>query len=520
MSAVHQELRPWVATSSVADVLVRAASLWPETEALVFPGSRQTFAEVLDAAVRLAQGLRGLGIQRGERVGIFMVNSPDAVAAFFACSLLGSPAVMINARFKSHELQHVLTDSGTVAVLTCKRIADHTDFEAVVAEARPPSVRDVVVVGRDRLEPTDEDVQAVRETLRLRDEVLMLYTSGTTAAPKGCPLTNESVVRTAGAAAERWQLTNADRFWNPLPLYHIGGVFPLVAMFLAGARFVSQAHFVPEEALGLLTAEEITFAYPTFPAITRNLVGHPDFAMTDVSSVRLILDTGPPEGLADTESHFPNGSVITLYGMTEAGGGVAFSDLDDPPEKRLSTAGRPLRGTEVRIVEPGSEADLPAGRPGEILVRSPGVFDGYHNAPDATAAALRDGWLHTGDLGVLDEDGRLTYIARLKDMLKVGGENVAAAEIEAYLATHPAVKIAQVVGVPDPRYEEVPAAFIELREGHDLDEEAVVAFCKGRIASFKIPRHVRFVTAWPMSASKIQKFPLRDSLLAELGLGG
>jgi fatty-acyl-CoA synthase len=245
-------------------------------------------------------------------------------------------------------------------------------------------------------------------------------------------------------------------------------------------------------------------------------VNHPDFARFDLSAIRLVLDTGSPEALAETQARLPGAAVITLYGMTEAGGGVAFSHPDEPPQTRLTTAGRPVRGTEVRIVEPGTDDDLPAGERGEIVVRSPGVFAGYHRAPEATSAVLRDGWLHTGDLGVLDDEGRLTYIARLKDMLKVGGENVAAAEVEAYLGTHPAVKIAQVVGVPDDRYEEVPAAFIELHSGCELDEDAIIRYCKGRIASFKIPRHVRFVTSWPMSASKIQKYLLRRSILAEL----
>jgi acyl-CoA synthetase (AMP-forming)/AMP-acid ligase II len=511
----------WLEVAPVPDLLVRAAASWPSSAALIFPNSRQTYSELKDASFSYARSLLRLGVARGERVAIFMPNCPAGVAAFLGCTLIGSPAVLINARFKSHELEHVLSDSGAVLVLTCERIREYTDFEVVVTEALvagTSSVRDVVVLGRDAFEQADADVDAIRETVRLRDEALMLYTSGTTAAPKGCPLTHESIVRRAMAAAERWELTSADRFWNPLPLYHIGGVFPFIAMLSLGARFVSQAHFVPEEALELLAAEEVTFAYPTFPAITRNLIAHPDFARTDVSSVRLVLDTGSPDGLAETESRFPNATVITLYGMTEAGGGVAFSHLDDPPEKRLSSAGRPLRGTEVRIVEPGTDADVPAGRRGEILVRSPGVFDGYHNAPEATAATLREGWLRTGDLGVLDEDGRLTYVGRLKEMLKVGGENVAAAEIEAYLATHPAVKIAQVVGVPDAKYHEVAAAFVELVAGFDIDEEEIVGYCKGRIASFKVPRYVRFVKEWPMSASKIQKYRLRDAFCAELEL--
>ena len=178
----------------------------------------------------------------------------------------------------------------------------------------------------------------------------------------------------------------------------------------------------------------------------------------------------------------------------------------------------PVPGHEVRIVDPETDDELPVGERGEITVRGPGLFERYHNDPEKTAEAMRGGWFHTGDLGCVDAAGRLTFLGRLKDMLKVGGENVAAVEIEAYLVTHPAVKIAQVVGVPDARYVEVPAAFVELVDGADATEEELIDYCRGTIASFKVPRHVRFVTEWPMSATKIQKFQLREDLLAELGL--
>jgi acyl-CoA synthetase (AMP-forming)/AMP-acid ligase II len=206
--------------------------------------------------------------------------------------------------------------------------------------------------------------------------------------------------------------------------------------------------------------------------------------------------------------------------MTETSGGVTWGAPTDDEETRITTGGHPLAGTEVRVVDPETDEDLPPGTPGEILVRGPGLFERYHNDPEKTAEAMRGGWFHTGDRGRLDAEGRLTFMGRLKDVLKVGGENVGALEIEAFLGTHPAVKIAAVVGVPDARYDEVPAAFVELVQGERLAEEELVAFCAGRIASFKVPRHVRFVTAdeWPMSASKIQKYRLRDRLLAELGL--
>jgi fatty-acyl-CoA synthase len=523
---------PWVATPTVGDVLVRAAHLWPEAEALVFPESRQTFSELLHTSVDCARSLAGIEVRRGESVGILMPNSPDCIAALFACAFLGARVVMINARYKSYELAHVLADSGVVAVLTTDRTADYTDFAALLREAmaeRPTDVRKLVLLGADAegflgreefvaaaAPVTAEQVHAIRQTVRLSDVAVILYTSGTTASPKGCLLSHESLVRTAMAAAERWQLTPTDRFWDPLPMFHIGGIFPLLAMYSAGVCFVSQTHFTADEGLDLLANEAITYAYPVFPPITQPLISHPAFGETDLAAIRLVADAGPPESLANTQAHFPQAAVITLYGMTEAGGAVSFGRPDETAEERLQTCGKPLRGMEVRIVEPETDVDLPVSVRGEILVRGPGMFSGYHNAPELSAERLRDGWLHTGDLGVLDENDRLTYVGRLKDMIKVGGENVAALEIEAYLITHPSVKIAQVVGVPDERYDEVPAAFIELNPGAEVSESDIIDYCRGRIASFKVPRHVRFVREWPMSSTKIQKYRLRESIIAEL----
>jgi acyl-CoA synthetase (AMP-forming)/AMP-acid ligase II len=244
---------------------------------------------------------------------------------------------------------------------------------------------------------------------------------------------------------------------------------------------------------------------------------HPDFATTDLSSVRGLLDTGPPESLREVEERFGITSV-TSYGLTEAGGVAAFGHLDDPPGKRHSTGGRPFRGIEVRIVDPETEQDLPPGEIGSVLVRGVGLFEGYHKDEQHTSLAMTGGWLHTGDLGRVDEDGRVSYGGRSKDMLKVGGENVSALEVEAYLCTHPAVKVVAVVGVPDEKYAEVPAAFVECVPGSAPSEEELIAFCKGQIATFKVPRYVRFVHEWPLSATKIQKYRLRDTLLDELGL--
>jgi acyl-CoA synthetase (AMP-forming)/AMP-acid ligase II len=330
-------------------------------------------------------------------------------------------------------------------------------------------------------------------------------------------ISHEALVRTAISVAGRFGLTAAERFWDPLPFFHMAGMLQLTATLQAGGAFLTMTHFEPGEALRQMAAERATFIFPCFPTITRSLIHHPDFAATDLSSVRGLLDTGPPESLREVEERFGISSV-TSYGLTEAGGVAAFGHLDDPPDKRHSTGGRPFRGIEIRIVDPETEQDLPPGEIGSVLVRGVGLFEGYYKDEEHTNLAMTGGWLHTGDLGRMDEDGRVSYGGRSKDMLKVGGENVSALEVEAYLGSHPAVKVVAVVGVPDEKYAEVPAAFVECVPGSAASEEELIAFCKGQIATFKVPRYVRFVDEWPLSATKIQKYRLRDSLLTELGL--
>ncbi len=525
----------WVEVSPIGDLLVRAASRWPDKEAVVFPEERRTYADMLSAAERSARSLLGLGVQPGDRVGILMPNCFDFLDTQLACALLGASAVLINIRFRTHELTYVLRDSDMVAVATNDLISERVDLAALLTEAaadRPSRLEHLITLGdsspvgfvdRAGYARAGEGVPATevhraRDRVRLRDEAMMMYTSGTTADPKGCVMTHEALVRTGTAAGERWGLTHDDRFWNALPMFHMSQVFPLLAHMHVGATVVTCTHFEAGEALRQIEEERITYAFPTFPIITQALIHHPDFDRTDLSTIRLVNDTGPPETLRAVQERFAPAPVVTLFGMTETCGGVSWSAPEDPLEKRMTTGGLPLRGTQVRIVDPETDEAVPVGERGEITVRSPGLFERYNNDPEKTAAAMRGGWFHSGDLGKVDEDGRVTFLGRLKDMLKVGGENVAAIEIEAYLATHPAVKIAQVVGVPDERYVEVPGAFVELADGQNVSEAELIEFCQGRIARFKIPRYVRFVTEWPMSASKVQKFRLRDRLLDELGL--
>ena len=538
-------MRDWIDVTTTGDLLLASAERWPDGTAVAFPGRRATYAELAGGAWRVARGLHALGVRRGDHVGVLMPNCIEFVEAFFGIGLLGAVACLVNARYKVEELGFVIEHADHVVLLTTDLAAEHVDYPALLAAALPglaasnpaaprleaaPRLRSVVSLGRAGaagiLGPEEfavladgvsqEEVEPRSAAVRVRDVGLMLYTSGTTARPKGCLSTHEALVRGSRAAARRWRVTRADRTWTPLPLFHHGALQPLLYTLDAGGTFCSMTHFDPSAALRQIAEERPTLALPTFLTLTLDLVHHPDFASTDTSSLRAMLNIGEPETLRRVQEAFPTAAQCQGTGLTEGGGQLAYGDPEAPLEQRLHAIGRPHPGIEVRIVgEQGNE--LPAGRPGELLVRSFTLFERYHKDGEATAAALdRDGWLHTGDLYGLDEQGWLVFHGRIKEMLKVGGENVAPAEIEAFALEHPAVRLAQAVGVPDRRLGEVPALFVELHDGATLTEDELIAFFRGRIASYRVPRHVRIVEEWPMSATKIQRFRLRDALVEEL----
>lgn len=531
----------------LGDLPVRAGQLWPHAEAIVVDDDRRTFAEVDAEAESAARSLRALGVGPGETVAIFMANAIEYPMLVLGTARLGAIPLLLNARYRGDELGYVLADAEPTVLVTSPPVGDHVDFLERIREALPslrtatdpreldltevPTLRSIVVAGDsegpvvDRLtfaklgtEVGDDEVEELRRQVAIRDVGMMMYTSGTTARPKGCVMSHEMVVRNCIAAGRhRFLLTTEDRMWDPLPMFHMSAILPLIACMDAGALFVSSAHFDAGASLRVLERERITYGFFSFQTIVQALVDHPDFASTDLSALRAFNTVGPPETLRRAQSHFPQAIQITAYGSTETGGVNCFNELSDTAEQRTTTSGRPFPGIRIRAVDPATETTCAPGERGELRVKGYSLLEHYHNDPERTAEAFDDdGWFRTGDLGSVGPDGRVTYVGRLKDMLKVGGENVAAAEIEALVETHPAVAICQVVGVPDMRLDEVPAAFVQLRPGHTTDEAEVIEHCRGRIASFKVPRYVRTVDEWPMSATKIQKFRLREQLEQEL----
>lgn len=520
--------------ATLGDLLVRAADERPERDALILPRQRCTYSELGTGALRVARSLSALGVGAGDHVGILIPNCVEYAETLFGIVLLGAVAVPLNARHKAAEIGYIVSNAELVALVTSRHEDDPVDFPALLADAlggQPsPALRHVVLArgaategimgaaefaaAGDRIDA--DAVEAARRSVRVRDPALIIYTSGTTANPKGCVLSHEAVTRgPVERARHRLAAGGKDVTWGAGPLFHIGTLAPFIGSVGCAGTFLTDTYFDAARALQLMYAEGVTLAWPWFPAIMQGLISQPEFDPARLSSLRYLFIIAPPTLVDEVQRLLPETEVIQACGMTETAGIFALCGEDEDPRSRSHTHGRPSPGVEVRIVDPETTLDVPDGTMGEIWVRGYNVMDGYWASPEKTAEALTaDRWLRTGDLYTRLPGGSLVFGGRFKDMLKVGGENVAAIEVEAFLCTHPAVKTAEVVGRPDPRLDEVPVAFVELHGGHAVAGEELIAHCRGRIASYKVPRAIHFVTAsdWPMSATKIDKRSLRERL--------
>jgi fatty-acyl-CoA synthase len=535
------------AAGTIGQLLQARAAQHPQRPFLVIDDKELDFGAVYAAAMRLARGMAALGLARGDHVAILMPNSIEAALVFFATHLAGAVAVPINARFKRRELRHVIAHSDARFLFTTQAVREHVDFVSLVWDsleslatagpgklslAEAPELRHVVVSGGKAPLPalTWEAVEqasdriaepkfAARVAHSTDDEVAyLLYTSGTTTLPKGCELTHRAMMTSWRHFAEAVGLTTHGGFWSPCPFFHLAGLGPMTASLVVGTSFLSMTHFDPEGAIAMIERHRPRHLFPAFPALTLALLRSSTFDKQRLGFLETVLNVAPPETQRLIQSLLPETTrLLNNFGMTESSGSITLTRPEDDEAQRLGSNGRALPGLEVRIVDPVGRATLSADSDGEIHFRGINALRAYYKDPEATALTINpDGWVATGDIGRFDEHGNLHFIGRLKDMLKVGGENVAPAEIEAHLSTHPAVKMVQVVGKADAKYGEVPIAFVELLDDHSVPPEALIEHCRGQLASFKIPRSVRFVTEWPMSSTKIQKFRLRELLDAEL----
>lgn len=533
-------------------LLRRAAATHGGRDALIFPDQRLSYAGLEARARAWGKAVIAMGVEPGQKVGILLTTRLEFVELLFGITMAGAVAVPVNARYQAHELAFLVRDADLAALFTTGRVADSLDFGERLSAALPslagaqdaqhlalaeaPLLRTIVcldgpcapnlVSGSDALARgeviADTDLDARLEAVEPADIAFILYTSGTTANPKGALISHRAQIGNSRALGVRYEITAEDKVWSPLPIFHIAGILPMTMILDVGGAYMTVSHFDAGVALAMLGREGATIAYPSFVTIMQDLISHPTFHTTDLARLRVMNSNFgvQPAWIRDAVcAAMPHTIQVGTYGLTEGAGTVTTSRLGDDWSLRTGRCGVPLDGWEVRILHVETGAEMPLGERGEIVIRGPGMLSGYHNAPEKTAEVIRDGWFHTGDIGSFDESGHIMFHGRTKDMLKVGGENVAAAEIESMLQSHPAVKLAQVVGIPDDRYVEVPAAFVELAEGATASEAELIDHCKGKLASFKTPRHIRFVRQWPMSTSKIQKFRLRTELVEELGKG-
>jgi acyl-CoA synthetase (AMP-forming)/AMP-acid ligase II len=539
-------VHPADTAATIAGLLSKGARDYPGRTALVVDSDRETYADLLASSLNVARGLVGLGLEPGNRLGIVMHNSLDLLHLLFGCSLARVVAVPMNNRLSPRELAYIMGNAGLAAVAVGDHAGEAVDLVARVTEALPgletagsgkqgssnavPSIRRTILFG-DRRAPgfVNEDVIATAGTGIDGDEVLaaamqadpedpyiMLYTSGTTANPKGCVLPFRSIVQTGVVVGRlNFEISSQDRLWNPLPMFHVSAQAPLAGVLDAGGCYISTLHFDGSTALAQIESERATILFPAYPAIMQPLINDPEKSVTALATVRAVLNVGPPDLLRKFQNALPDHAVqVSCYGSTETGGIPVMGRVTDPLTDRL-TSGKPLDGIGLEIRDLVTDEVVPTGEEGAIWIKGYDLFQGYWNDPQKTAEVHdEDGWFNTGDLGKVDQTGNMTYMGRAKDMLKVGGENVASVEIESYLVTHPAVVLAAVVAKPDERLDEVPVAFVEVTPDAVVTMEELIEYCRKGLARFKVPREIHCVTEWPMSTTKIQKFKLKDRLEA------
>jgi fatty-acyl-CoA synthase len=538
------QLEPWTPRTFGA-ALAAVAARRSQAEAVVASGRRLTYGELHEGARRAAAGLLAHGIKRGDHVAICMENSLEWVTLFYGCALIGAVIVSVNTRFKEAELRYCLAQSDARALVVVDRFLK-IDFIAMVRAICPeidaslpgaslPELRTLIVRGGDvppaaqlfdvLCQPLSAEAAAALDRAAAEvqpgDVALIQYTSGTTADPKGVMLTHDNMLRNAANVAACVGIRAEDRYFSSRPYFHVAGTtLSILAAMTAGATLLTVPVFDVDDALRVLSSERCTLISGN-DTIFLMIFNHPQRV-----SYRLYLRGGWAAAdytvMQQARDKLGLRDLVYAYGLSEASPNVIMTRHDEPVEDRLMGITKPHKGVEVRIVDLESGAVQKPNVPGEIQVRGWSVMKGYYNKPEATAKALADGWLHTGDLGVLDARGRLRFIGRAKDMLRVGGENVAPADVEETLHGHPKVKQAQVIGVPDARLGEVVAAYLVLKEGAVGEPQEFIDWCKARCANFKVPRYVRLIDTFEgigmTGSNKVQKNKLRDQALIDFNL--
>jgi fatty-acyl-CoA synthase len=514
--------------------LRRVAARFADREAVVdcTSGQRVTYAE-LDAWVdRWAEGLMELGIERGDRVGLWAPNSLAWLVVQYATARAGAILVNLNPAYRTHELGYALKQSGTKLLFTVERFKT-SEYRKMVQDVRGdvPDLERVLFLdtpGVDILDVVpderDVDLPAREASLGFDDPINIQYTSGTTGAPKGATLTHHNLLNNGFMVGELLEYSEADRVCLPVPFYHCFGMVMgnIGTLSHGGCVVIPAPSFDPAATLRAVATEKVTSLYGV-PTMFIAMLGDESFAETELSSLRTGIMAGSPcpvEVMKRVVTDMNMEQVSICYGMTETSPVSTQTRMDDPLERRVGTVGRVHPHVEVQVVDPESGLVVERGATGELCTRAYSVMLGYWDDPERTAEAVdRAGWMHTGDLATMDGDGYLNIVGRIKDMVIRGGENVYPREIEEFLYGHEDIADVQVVGVPDERYGEELCAWVVVRDGASLDDEAVRDFCRGRLAHYKVPRYVVLTDAFPMTVTgKVQKYVLREQAVERLGL--
>jgi fatty-acyl-CoA synthase len=514
---------------TIPDLIDELAQRYPEREAIVGSGQRYTYKALRAEMRRLARGLHALGVRRGDKVAILMGNRPEWLIADFAITLLGGVMVGVNTWATARELEHILSHSDTRFLFCVARFLKH-DYAATLPELDLPKLERIICVGsggrpdwllyQDVLATADavpeSAMDAAQSAVQPQDMAYILYTSGSTALPKGVQIQHYALIENMWHIGERQRVTEHDRLWLAVSLFWgLGCENALFNLLTHGGCVVLQEHFDAGQALELIERERCTLFYGT-PNMAQALHEHPDRAKRDLSSLRGGATIGTPEQIMRVVELGAR-EICNIYGLTETYGNCNVADARDPLERRISNVGRPLAGVEQRIVDPQTGQALPPGEVGEVRVKGY-VTTGYYKDPERTGEAFdENGFFRTGDLGMLDAEGYLHFRGRIKEMVKTGGINVAPIEVEEVLLAHPAVQAAFVTGVPDSVHDEVLAAVIVRKPGATLSEKEVSDFCRKTLAAYKVPRLVRFVAEEELpltTTGKVQKNRLASTFFA------
>lgn len=538
---------------TIGGLLDQMAERFPDNDALVYVdrGLRYSYNEFNQVCRRVAKGLLKLGVKKGDHVSIWATNVPEWVILSFATAKIGAVLVTVNTSYRTSELEYILKQSDSGYLFLVKGFKDIDYMETlyeVVPELRSsapgtlqsdllPFLKQVVYIGEETPAGTinfndlyemadavpDEELWEIERSLDIHDVINMQYTSGTTGFPKGVMLTHYNLTNNGFYIGECMKFTEKDRLCIPVPFFHcFGSVLAVMASVTHGSTMVPIVTFNPLQVLQAIEKERCTAVHGV-PTMFIAELEHPDFDTFDLTSLRTGIMAGsvcPIEVMKRAVNDMHMTEITSVYGQTEASPGITQTRTEDSIELRVSTVGRALPGAEVKIIDIETGATLPPGKQGELCGRGYMVMKGYYKMPEETAKVIdADGWLHTGDLAVMDENGYCKITGRIKNMIIRGGENIYPKEIEEFLYTHPKVSDVQVYGVPDRKFGEQVMAAIVLKKGMEMTEDDVKQFCKGKIANYKIPKYVKFVDSYPMTASgKIQKFKLREMAIRELQL--